>query len=305
MKRTETNRKHGVHKARLRRAAAEFTIRKLLPVLAAVLFLPFPMARGAEVQAAEAYPAARIACAQLDGNEPEAYIIDGCTYVPFRAYCRLLDSETGYFDWDDASKTSTYRSGSVTLTAKAGSPLLLANGRYLYRTENRIINDRMYTPLTLLGKAFGAEVRWDPSTGVVSLAEPQGALEPGDSFYNADEVYWLSRLIYAEAEGEPETGKIAVGNVVLNRVASKDFPNTIYGVIFDTTGGTVQFYRPGNARINRTPSAECVEAAKICLDGYTVSGRALFFLNKRTATNFWIPANRPYLFDIGLHSFYA
>lgn len=291
---------------RTRRTAAGTFFKKTLPAVFAALVLPFAAAQGMRVQAAEAeYPEARLACARLGGSEPEAYIIDGCTYVPFRAYCRLLDSDAGSFLWNDASKTSTYRSGTVTVTAKAGSPLLVANGRYLYRAESRIINDTMYTPLTLLGKAFTAEVRWDSGTGVVSLAEPQGALESGDSYYDAGEVYWLSRLIYAEAEGEPEAGKIAVGNVVLNRVASKDFPDTIYGVIFDTTGGTVQFYRPGNARINRTPSEECIAAAKICLDGYTVSERALFFLNVRTATNFWITANRPYLFDIGLHSFYA
>ena len=286
------------------RTAKQFFVKSLAAAFAALLI--FPAFAGLTAQAASAgYPVASVACARITEQTPEAYIIDGCTFVPFRAYCRLFENETGSFTWNDKTKTSTYRSASLTITATAGRALLLANGRYLYRTESRIIHDTMYVPLTLLGKIFTFPVSWNAKTGIVSIGDPQGILQSGDEFYDRDELYWLSRLIYAEAEGEPEAGKIAVGNVVLNRVTSPDFPNTIYGVIFDTSGGTVQFYRPDSPRINRTPSAACIAAAKICLDGYTVSNRALYFLNVRTAGNFWIPQNRPYLFDIGLHSFYA
>ena len=98
-------------------------------------------------------------------------------------------------------------------------------------------------------------------------------------------------------------GKIAVGNVVLNRVRSSAYPNTIYGVIFDKRYG-IQFAPVANGTIYNSPTAESIIAAKICLEGYSISDRILFFMNPRIATNNWISKNRPYAFSIGNHDFY-
>ena len=98
-------------------------------------------------------------------------------------------------------------------------------------------------------------------------------------------------------------GQIAVGNVVLNRVRSKSYPNTIYGVIFDRKNGT-QFSPVALGTIYQKPTASAVIAAKICLEGYTLSNDILFFMNPRIATNNWISKNRPYAFTIGNHRFY-
>ena len=122
-----------------------------------------------------------------------------------------------------------------------------------------------------------------------------------DVAYKSD--YWLSRIIHAESGAEPFDGKIAVGNVVLNRVESKQYPNTIYGVIFDRRYGT-QFSPVSYGTIYNTPSAESIIAAKICLEGYTLSEDILFFMNPRLATTNWIAQNRPYAFTIGRHDFY-
>ena len=121
--------------------------------------------------------------------------------------------------------------------------------------------------------------------------------------YDADEVYWLSRIISAEAKGEPMKGQIAVGNVVLNRVRSSAYPNTIYGVIFDRKHGT-QFSPVSFGTIYQKPTASAEIAAKICLEGYSLSEDILFFLNPRASTNFWIVKNRPFAFTIGNHDFY-
>lgn len=75
--------------------------------------------------------------------------------------------------------------------------------------------------------------------------------------YNADDLYWLARIISAESRGESLDGKIAVGNVVLNRVASSDFPDTIYGVIFDDRWGG-QFEPVRNGTIYQTPTEDSV-----------------------------------------------
>lgn len=120
---------------------------------------------------------------------------------------------------------------------------------------------------------------------------------------DSDAVYWLSRIISAESQGEPLEGKIAVGNVVLNRVKSSEFPNTIYGVIFDDRWGG-QFEPVRNGTIYQTPTEESVEAAKLCLAGTNVVGDSLYFLAPALAQNFWIVENREYVTTIGCHEFY-
>jgi N-acetylmuramoyl-L-alanine amidase len=110
-------------------------------------------------------------------------------------------------------------------------------------------------------------------------------------------------IIEAEAGGEILEGKIAVGNVVLNRVADKRYPNTIYGVIFDFKNG-IQFTPAYTGTIYNTPSAESIAAAKMCLEGYEIIDGVLFFFNPRIATTDWISKNRPFAGRIGLHDFY-
>ena len=116
-------------------------------------------------------------------------------------------------------------------------------------------------------------------------------------------MYWLSRIISAEAKGESFLGQMAVGNVVLNRVAHPSYPNTIYGVIFDRKHGT-QFSPVSYGTIYQAPTESAVIAAKICLEGYTLSDEILFFYNPRIASTNWIAQNRPYAFTIGNHRFY-
>ena len=128
---------------------------------------------------------------------------------------------------------------------------------------------------------------------------------PGWSFYNDDNVYWLSRIINAEARGESLDGQIAVGNVVLNRVASPLFPDTIYTVIFQTTYGIIQFSPIANGSIYTTPAESCVIAAKLALDGANTASDSLYFLNVKAATTLWVVRNCSYVTTIGNHSFYV
>ena len=90
----------------------------------------------------------------------------------------------------------------------------------------------------------------------------------------------------------------------MNRAASKQFPNTIYGVIFDRKWG-VQFTPIANGAIYKTPSEESIIAAKLILDGCRISEQALYFLDPRQASSFWIVHNRQALFSIGCHDFYS
>ncbi len=136
----------------------------------------------------------------------------------------------------------------------------------------------------------------------VTLKQAKSMVKP-DSAYDYEDLYWLSRIISAEAKGESFTGQIGVGTVVLNRVRSREFPNTVKGVVFDQKYGT-QFTPVSNGTIYDKPTDSAVIAAKMCLDGYTLSDSVLYFLNPRIATSSWIQKNRKYAFRVGNHDFY-
>lgn len=107
------------------------------------------------------------------------------------------------------------------------------------------------------------------------------------------EIQLLARLIYAEARGEPFTGQVAVGAVVLNRVRSKNFPGTIEAVI----------YQPGQfAAVAARTSPDCLRAARMALKGQDPTQGALYFYNPDLATDTWI-FTRPVVAVIGNHTF--
>ncbi len=124
------------------------------------------------------------------------------------------------------------------------------------------------------------------------------------SGYDSDDLLWLSRIIYAEAGTEPLEGKLAVGSVVMNRLASANYPDTIYGVIFDRKFG-VQFTPAATGSVYKSPDEESILAAKMCLGGYSVSSDILFFLNEAIATGTWMQDNRDFVMTIGNHDFYS
>ncbi|MFT9494832.1 cell wall hydrolase [Anaerosolibacter sp.] len=124
-----------------------------------------------------------------------------------------------------------------------------------------------------------------------------------DSQY-ATNLYWLSRIIHSESEAEPYKGKVAVGNVVLNRVASKDFPNTVKGVIFEYFEGIPQFSPVAEGTIYNTPSEESIKAAKDALNNVRPVGAATYFFNPDKSEGKWIVQNKSYVMRIGNHVFY-
>ncbi|MDD4297366.1 MAG: cell wall hydrolase, partial [Ruminiclostridium sp.] len=118
--------------------------------------------------------------------------------------------------------------------------------------------------------------------------------------YSEEDIYWLSRIIQAEAQGEPYEGKLAVANVILNRKNSSEFPNTIKEVIFDG----YQFTPVITGTIYNTPSNASLQAAKDALEGKNNIGNCLYFLNPSKSTNFWILKNKTFFTSIDNHDFY-
>ncbi len=125
-----------------------------------------------------------------------------------------------------------------------------------------------------------------------------------DDIYSYEDLYWLSRIISAEARGEPFIGQLAVGTVVLNRTRSHYYPDTVYKVIFDKVGG-VQFTPASTGSVYREPTESSVIAAKLCLEGFSLDPTILFFFNSSIAKGSWITANREYTMTVGQHDFYS
>lgn len=234
--------------------------------------------------------------------EDEAAIINDVTYVPLRSFSELMGAES--VEWDGESKTAIVKKYNMTAKVSQNKQYIEASGRYFYLSSPlKNINDRIFIPVRIAAKLFCLDVDWNASTRTVVLKSTNEPFVSGSDFYNSTDLYWLSRIINAESSGEILRGKIAVGNVVINRKNSKSYPDTIYGVIFDRKNGT-QFSPVSIGTIYNAPNAESVIAAKICLEGYTLSDSILFFMNPRIATNNWISKNRPFAFRIGNHDFY-
>ena len=108
----------------------------------------------------------------------------------------------------------------------------------------------------------------------------------------------LARCVYSEARGEPYAGQVAVAAVVLNRVRSSSFPNTIAGVIYQKGA----FTAVSDGQINLTPNQTAYNAARDALNGWDPTGGCLYYYNPATATSKWIWSLKVEI-KIGKHAF--
>lgn len=120
----------------------------------------------------------------------------------------------------------------------------------------------------------------------------------GSSSSNSSNLNLLARLVYGEARGEPYTGQVAVAAVVLNRVKSSKFPNTVAGVIYQAGAFDVV----SDGQINMTPNSTAIKAAQDAINGWDPSYGAIYYFNPNTATSSWI-WSRPLTVVIGKHRF--
>ncbi len=128
----------------------------------------------------------------------------------------------------------------------------------------------------------------------ISSSGSQGS----NSYYSDSDMMLLAKLIYGEARGESYVGQVAVGAVVLNRIKSPSFPNTMAGVIYQRYA----FTAVDDGQINLTPNATAKKAAQDALNGWDPSYGALYYYNPSTATSQWI-FSRKTLTTIGNHVF--
>lgn len=292
------------------------------------------LAAAAALTAALAIPAQAKEAPQLltwNGSAIAAVREGDTICASFRALCEAAGYQV---DWVQGQAVAA---GALRLTAVPGQTVLQAGEETLPLPVAVSLRDSWtMVPVRALARALGLEVRYDPKTctaTILSPDQPSGGTqkpeqqpeqtpsvpsapsapsvpsapsEPSDpsASYDENDVYWLARIIEAEAGGESGEGKLAVANVVLNRVASGSYPDTIYDVIFDTKYGT-QFEPTSNGAIYNTPSEESIEAAKRALSGENNIGGALYFYNPSLVDAVWIRTNCTYIQTIGCHNFYA
>lgn len=295
------------HSIRRRVFSLVLTICLLLPVAAvSASAASSDRSVGAALTAADFPRGAVTTPVLLNGSEVlsgECYRLDGVTFVPLRRFCEIFAPD-GTMTWNGLTSTARFRTDTLDLSVTVGKLYITANGHALYTVGAvRNLGGHLYVPIRPLARAFAAALKWDAAACAVDLTRSSSSSAIARASYDANEVYWLSRIISAEASVEPFVGQIAVGNVVLNRVRSREFPNTIYGVIFDRKHGT-QFSPVAFGTIYETPEPSCVIAAKICLEGYSVTDTALYFFDPDLSTSDWISRNCVFEFRIGSHEFY-
>lgn len=144
---------------------------------------------------------------------------------------------------------------------------------------------------TFRALGFNPTIGFTPTVNKTAAVQSTGTTSSGD-------LYLLAKIVYGEARGEIFEGKVAIAAVVLNRVRSPLFPNTVAGVIYEPGAFTAvsdgQFYLQ--------PDQNSYKAAQLALDGWDPSYGALYYFNPATATSPWI-WSRPYLMTIGSHRF--
>ena len=169
---------------------------------------------------------------------------------------------------------------------------------YMQGTADGVFGKKTYDAVVWFQRRNGLNV-----DGVVGrkTAEALGITWGGSvaaANYNESESYLLGRLVHGEARGEPYVGKVAVAAVVLNRVKSPLFPNTIAGVIYQAGA----FDAVADGQINLTPDEDSLRAARDALAGWDPSGGCLYYYNPVTSTNEWIWTREVQL-SIGKHNF--
>ena len=233
-------------------------------------------------------------CIKMD---TQPYIKGDRVYVGLRFVAEALGSKV---DWveeqnkvliskieeeekSDLTETVTdavYVDESKVIQLVIGSNELIAYGEARQMdVAPELVNGRTMVPIRFVSENLDCDVKWDELTYSV-LINKEGIVVPEElienRWYNDEDLMWLARIVHVEVKGLSINGKVAVANVVLNRVKSPEFPNTVYDVIF-ANGQFPPVKKAGFKEL--IPSRDCIIAAKMALHGINNVENCLFFNN--------------------------
>lgn len=233
------------------------------------------------------------------------FVMNSITYVPLLTFTEYALGKRCQVRWDQASGTATILADNLYISVTMNLPYMVANDRYIYLEDGAYnINGTILVPVRELARVFSLDLKWDDEEWAVRInTEGAKIFASGAEYYNADDLYWLSRVIYSEAGNQPIEGMIGVGNVVLNRAGedSARFADTIKGVIFQEG----QFDVVPSGAIYLDPNERSVVAAKLCLEGYNTVGDSKWFMNPRIGATDWFESNATLVAAIADHNFYG
>lgn len=235
------------------------------------------------------------------------YCANGAVYLDPALMCQKLDLE---LENTADEEQFCIRISGLSLTGEREKDYFTADYRYLFAPYHWLTLDgRALLSTDVFERVFsvGITVSEDQKRVDVDTVDAR-LLKCGQTYYfdmySEEDIFWLSRIINAEATNQPLAGQIGVANVVLNRVAYPYFPNTIHDVIFQKDEG-FQFTPVENGAINRYPGEQALIAAYLALDGYNTVGDCMFFVNPTTGNPSWFKKWKTYVITIGDHDFYA
>ena len=229
------------------------------------------------------------------------YTVGSNTYISLEAVSAVLGYDTDSY-FDNETNTLTVEVGGIVIEACSSDQYMSANGRYLYLPDGYMeVEGSFIVPVEAVAKIFTLSLAWNEELEAFDLGTANEAiLQSGDEYYNEDDIYWMSRIITWESGNQPVAGQIGVGNVVLNRIESSRFADTLKGVIFQPG----QFTPAETGAIYLDPYEISVVCAKLVYEGYNTVGDALFFQVGR----YWeggMNNSTKWVMKIGDHNFFT
>ena len=203
-----------------------------------------------------------------------------------------------FVDTQDVADAATLKQGSRGDLVKTVQQKLIKWG-YLKGSADGIFGAKTKAAVIAFQKKNGLT-----ADGIIGTRTAQAlgislsSTTSASSSTSSTDLNLLARVVYGEARGEPYTGQVAVAAVVLNRVRSSSFPNSVAGVVYQSGA----FDCVSDGQINLTPNQSAYNAAKDALNGWDPTYGCLFYYNPRTATSKWM-LSRTVKLSIGNHAF--
>lgn len=278
----------------------KLALRRALALLLALCLLCPGLAAAADGGGAQSVPV------YIDGLlSARAYVSGQAVFLPPEAVCAAARLS---MSWSEDNGTLTLSVPGAVLTGHKDDGYFEADGRYIYAPDGWLVKgDVLYLSSDAVERLFGVKINVSEKRDRLELSTDKLAVISGGANYyelnyDAELLYWLPQIINAEAKFEPLAGQIGVGNVVMNRLSSPDFPDTIFEVIYDTEH-TVQFEPISTGGIFQEPTEQATIAAYLCLEGYSTVGGSLYFVNPEFGSG-WFDSSLELVETIGHHNFY-